>query len=534
MKRYVILSACAMMTMMAAAQETYESARFAETDLNGTARYVGMGGAMEALGADISTISTNPAGIGLFKHSKISGSFGVVSQSDAESFSIGNKTNMSLDQVGFVYAMQNGRQSWLNFSFNYSKSKNFNHILKAAGELNGSSQNKLSAIKDIRGGVENYGYDVDYNQSGKIIGYENLKSDGKAYNYNQVDYLYWNCGPLARWDGDNNTKEWSWEEADSYLMQRANTGYIGRYDFNLSGNINNRVFLGVTFGLSDVHYKNYSEYTEQLVYDGENVGTATIADDRRITGTGFDVKAGIIFRPIDDSPFRIGASVSTPTWYTLTTDNYTTLNYNGKTEWCEDAYDFRLNTPWKFGLSLGHTIDNYIALGLSYEYADMGALDNRVKDYANSYYDYSDSYSDELMNSHTKNVLRGTHTLKIGGELKPTPELAVRLGYNYISPSYKKDGFKDLCLNSYGSYFASATDYTNWKSTNRITAGLGYTLGGWGFDLAYQYSQTNGDFYPFSNYEGVTYKDETIENTCSATSVSNKRHQLLFTIGYTF
>jgi len=532
MKRYMLLSACAMLAMTAAAQETYESARFAETDLNGTARYVGMGGAMEALGADISTISSNPAGIGMFKHSKLSGSFGIVSQSDAESFSIGDKTNMSLDQLGFVYAMQNGRQSWLNFSFNYSKSKNFNYILKAAGALeNGSSQNAISMLKDVRGDINDYGYDVDYNNNNEVIGYENSKSSTEALNYNQVDYLYWNSGMLERLETDDGGYQWWYYGGEDYGMTRANTGYIGRYDFNLSGSINNRVFLGVTFGLSDVHYKSYSEYQE-TVTDGD--GTVTLADERNITGTGFDVKAGAIFRPIETSPFRIGIHVSTPTWYTLTTSNFTTLNYNGSGTNSEGAYDFRLNTPWKFGLSLGHTFDNYLALGLTYEYADMGTLDNRVKDYAYDYYDYSDSYSDDLMNSHTKNVLRGTHTLKIGGELKPTPELAVRLGYNYISPSYKKEGFKDLCLDSYGSYYASATDYTNWKSTNRITAGLGYAVSGWNFDLAYQYSQTNGDFYPFSNYEGVEYEGITFENTCSATSVKNKRHQLLFTIGYTF
>ena len=52
------------------AQDTYQSAAIADNDLNGTARYVGMGGAMEALGADISTIGSNPAGIGLFRKSQ--------------------------------------------------------------------------------------------------------------------------------------------------------------------------------------------------------------------------------------------------------------------------------------------------------------------------------------------------------------------------------------------------------------------------------------------------------------------------------
>ena len=72
--------------LAANAQETYESAQLATQDLNGTAKYIGMGGAMEALGADISTMSTNPAGIGLMRHSTASVSFGLVSQNGVEEF----------------------------------------------------------------------------------------------------------------------------------------------------------------------------------------------------------------------------------------------------------------------------------------------------------------------------------------------------------------------------------------------------------------------------------------------------------------
>ena len=72
MKRKVCFAALVMAVILpATAQDTYESARLLGSDLNGTARYVGMGGAMDALGADISTISTNPAGIGLFRHSHV-------------------------------------------------------------------------------------------------------------------------------------------------------------------------------------------------------------------------------------------------------------------------------------------------------------------------------------------------------------------------------------------------------------------------------------------------------------------------------
>ena len=64
MNKNLILATLCLASATAMAQETYENAQIATQDLNGTARYIGMGGAMEALGADISTMGTNPAGIG--------------------------------------------------------------------------------------------------------------------------------------------------------------------------------------------------------------------------------------------------------------------------------------------------------------------------------------------------------------------------------------------------------------------------------------------------------------------------------------
>ena len=123
-------------------------------------------------------------------------------------------------------------------------------------------------------------------------------------------------------------------------------------------------------------------------------------------------------------------------------------------------------------------------------------------------------------------------TLKLGAEFKPYPELSVRLGYNYVSPMYKLDGYKDGSLGTDGTYYSSTTDYTNWKGTNRITAGLGYAIGKVNLDLAYQYSATDGNFAPFMNY--TDNSDWTNDNVANEVSVSNKRHQVLFTIGYRF
>ena len=47
--KHIFFASMLMASMTAAAQETYQDAKLAAPQLTGTARYVGMGGAMEAL-----------------------------------------------------------------------------------------------------------------------------------------------------------------------------------------------------------------------------------------------------------------------------------------------------------------------------------------------------------------------------------------------------------------------------------------------------------------------------------------------------
>ena len=533
----VILSVLAVGVLTVSAQETYQNATLINEDLNGTARYVAMGGAMEALGADISTIATNPAGIGLFRSSQVTTSFGFVSQSNTGSFDKGDRTNISFDQIGIVWSMRSGRKSFFNVAFNYHKSRNFNQIITAANSLGNGSQNIQAYAKGIKTGQ--LGASSYTNSDGDVV-YEPTFSGSYPAYYSQSDEIYNQAVNFDYTDGNYYSYA-----AEDFTFKRANTGYIGEYDLNLSGNINDRVYLGITFGIHDVHYKAYTSYTEGLVNSsGTALGDVTLTDERKITGTGFDVKAGIIVRPIEDSPFRIGLYVSTPTFYDLTTSNRTRLDNDSEVGSYDyltisNAYDFELYTPWKFGISLGHTVGTSLALGASYEFADYGSTDTRVKDgdwYYDSYHD--DSSSDHEMNSHTEHTLRGVSTLKLGVEYKPVADLALRIGYNYVSPMYESDGMKgyaDDVLYSYGSAYESTTDYTNWKSTNRLTLGAGYTYKRFNVDVAYQYSVTKGDFYPFQQELKLSDASGVIEESyCSSTDVKNARHQLLVTLGYRF
>ena len=511
MKRiYLTVASLAFTSFVAVAQETYENTKLIDNDLNGTARYVGMGGAMEALGADLSTIGTNPAGLGLFRKGKADLSFGLVNQTGMNKFNSLSKTNMSFDQIGVVFNLSKTPNASFNIGFNYHKSRNFDQLLNAANTLNNASQNKLT-------------YQKYRNQVFK---------ERKDLTYSQLDALY-----MDNLLYDNRTKKYYNFPATGYLYNQENKGYIGEYDMNLSANLNDRVYLGLTMGIHDVHYKGYAEYTENFVPNANNIPGLTLNDSREITGTGFDVKLGAIVRPMAESPFRLGAYIHTPVWYDLTTSNYTVLTDGTARPNVGETYDFRVNTPWKFGLSAGTTLADRIALGATYEYVAYNAMQTRIKDggtydwYYGTYYE--SSHNDRAMNNHTEDALKGQHTLKLGAEARITDHFSLRAGYNYLSALYKDAAVKDGSLNSPGTYYASSTSYVNWKDTNRFTFGLGWNVWRFNIDLAYQYSQQNGTFYPFMNYhEGSAPSVE--DNIANPTQVNNKQHQLLLTMGYKF
>lgn len=537
MKRaYLSLAAVVFSASVALAQDAYDAGNLTTTDLNGTARYIGMGGALEALGADLSTISTNPAGVGMFRRSQVTASMSVVSQQDAVKFGNTNKTNMSFDQIGFVWANQTGAQSYINFGFNYHKSRNFNQILAASNRFAPSYRevNNNGELVELRG--SSITIPTNIKGLGGLFDSSNADSDGRNYYETQLDSKFSN---LLMFDNGDGTSSYYPLTAESFDFRQGHTGYIGQYDFNLSGNAKDRIYWGFTMGLHDVHYDAVTAYNEtlesgQYLPNGNAVTNAGIKDERSIRGQGVDLRAGIIVRPIEESAFRFGLHIATPTWYTLTTDNYTTAYADIEDhEVPGEHYKFKFNTPWQFGLSLGHTMANCLALGASYEFSDYGTADMRYITYSG--YDGDESRSDSDMKSEIGAVLRGVHTAKVGMEYRPDPAIAVRLGYNYVSPVYQEGEYRNQTIYSPGVYYASTQDYTNWKATHRITAGIGTKINKFSLDLAYQYSVRNGDFYPF--VDDLNYEEPTgfyMENTCKPTEVNFKRHQVLLTLGYTF
>lgn len=74
MKRILIIAFCLLnlgWVAQAQFQSEYDALRIGTTELNGTARFMGVAGAMGALGGDASTLFYNPAGIGTYRSSEL-------------------------------------------------------------------------------------------------------------------------------------------------------------------------------------------------------------------------------------------------------------------------------------------------------------------------------------------------------------------------------------------------------------------------------------------------------------------------------
>ncbi len=130
------------------AQSVYDVTTFSNSDLNGTARFIGMGGAMGALGGDISTMSTNPAGIGVYRSNDLMVTFGTTNNVSKANFGNSSLTedhnHGTFDNFGFVYSKRVGSQNdvvqFVNFGFNYRRSKQLYGNLTTSQSLNNTSQ----------------------------------------------------------------------------------------------------------------------------------------------------------------------------------------------------------------------------------------------------------------------------------------------------------------------------------------------------------------------------------------------------------
>lgn len=523
MKKNILVATLLAMSVGMGAQNIYQLEDYSNNDLSGTARYVGMGGAMNALGADISLMSSNPAGIGLYRRSDVAGTLSVVSQADADKFNNKSGTHMSFDQLGLVYCMNvdGGSTKFVNIGLGYRKHKNFNRLINTglnfADPEGGPSQ--TWQMYDM---TESWGTERD--ASGNVISCDPTKASPLA-NMGYETYLYDNAAGSVYNAASNDYHQARW-------------GSIQDYSLSLGFNFSEQFYLGFALGLYNVDYNSYSEYNEYLlglntlnqVY---NAGNYRLSNRYDISGTGVDFKAGLIVRPIEDNPFRIGFSFTTPTYYSLRSRKsagIVSILDHGTYDYGYDLdYEYNLYTPWKFNLSLGTTFFKQLAIGAEYEYSDYSASKITYDDGYDAWGN-RDSERDDAIKAESEKYLKGVSTFKIGAEWYVDPKLCIRLGYNYVTSPISKSAFYNQFINSISLDCATTTAYMNPSDINRITVGMGTNFGNFYADLACMFQNQKADFYAFSTQQG----NANNINDVPATRIKMNQTKVMLTLGYRF
>lgn len=144
--------------LMMDAQSAIDAFRMSQPDMKGTARFMGMGGAFGALGGDLSAISVNPAGLGVYRRSEIGISMDLdlqSSNSNAQGYKIDqSQTKFLLNNVGGVasWNLANNTMPNLNFAFTYNRGASFNSLYSGAiPTLSNSLTNYIAGASNSAG-----------------------------------------------------------------------------------------------------------------------------------------------------------------------------------------------------------------------------------------------------------------------------------------------------------------------------------------------------------------------------------------------
>lgn len=538
------------------AQGELDAYRYSQTDLNGTARYLSMGGAFGALGGDISAMSSNPAGLGIYRSSEVVTTLSLSSiktKSDWKGSKVdASKTKFNFDNIAYVGYFPTGNDEGLvgwNVGFSYNRIKNFNRNYRLSGfqdySLADYAAAKASYVDTDKNGdwfgvAENDMPPFNQINSESNLAYNNLGGvwlPALAYQSGMIgankkdanDDMYHST--FAEWDEANNT--WYPDSRPDFSDLEVNErGAIDQYDFSFATNISNLVFLGATVSVTDLNYRMSSRYTEEFDYTDGTTDHIFWDNELKTDGTGYSFNLGAIVRPSDY--LRLGVAYNSPVWYKLTdtyfgsaetvNGNFDPAKANGATPSNPNPYtEYRLRTADKWIFSVAGIIGQTALISLDYELGNYKYM--KLSDW--------DGYEFEDLNKKLIQKDFGlAHTIKLGAEVKVTPQFAVRAGANWRMSPMKKE-FRDGAFEVFPA--GTVAHYTLDKGTTSYSVGLGYRFTpNFYMDLACVYRQYKEDAYTFSKVIVEDNNGSRMLVDSDAIGLKTNTTQVALTLGYKF
>ncbi len=516
-RKYVLLSLITAGPLLARAQDITEAFNLSNQTVQGTARSMGFGNALGSVGGDFSSLSVNPAGLGVYRSSELtftpSLSLNSINSIYLNTSSTDNSSKLNINNFGLVFtnAPKGARydsRNWksVSFAFGVNKMADFHRSYNYSGtNYTGSASQMFESDANLYPGNDTFMGSLAY------MGYQSY-----LINQDSASGLYKTIVPFSH--GVNQLK--TIEEG----------GYIHEYVISLGGNYKEVLMLGATLGIPTFNYWRNSSYSESLVHPStnnpDNFNNFNYSSALSIYGQGVNLKFGAIYKVSDN--FRIGASFHSPTYYSIT-DNFDptiTANAQGHSTSLKadnglykNTFDYNFSTPWKGILSATLLVKNFGFLTFDYEYVDYTTmrykLPSGVDDNGNSFLPTQNALNNEI-----KKVYQPASYIKIGGELKLTKFFMARAGFGYYGDAYSKYGEE----NSANSYTTQRID---------LSAGLGFRFEHFFTDFGLVHSTYTGYEKPYSvDYSGVTSgSTATVVPTAKVDYVVNN---LALTLGFKF
>ncbi|MEO6523754.1 MAG: hypothetical protein ABIN91_18875 [Mucilaginibacter sp.] len=470
-KHILTVVAIVAITQTSYAQYSQDAIRFSTSQTGSTARIKAIGNAQTAVGGDMSNISGNPAGLGFFTKSELSitpefNKFG------ASTYYLGqgsesNTSNLNFNNASAVLYSRlntpsggNKEQGWLSFNVgaSYNRTNDFYQT------INYNGNNTANSISNYYANLAN-GQGVDVNNPYTLQDW--------AYVHNLIDQ-YSNGGPTYQ----SNVFPYN-SAAGSKTVNQTNsiTREGGQTEFSISGgaNYSNTFYLGFGIGITSLRYNSINTFTETgtaSVLNSSNVPTnsnyvSSYSQNQATTGSGFNARLGFIYKP--DPAVRIGATLTTPTWYTIDDDYSEGLNTNYKT----GVIATYANGPADYPLTYNFHTPLKVSGGVAVFLGTVGFITGDVEylDYSSTRLTNADGYDASNDNHDIKSLYRSTVNAHAGAEVK-LDQLYLRGGYG-IQGNPQRNYGSDLKTISGGlgyrfmNYYIDAT-YTNVQGTQSI------------------------------------------------------------------
>lgn len=500
MKKYVYLCICSLFSLTSYSQAEFDVLRMSQSDIMGTARYVSLSGAFNALGGDLSSISNNPAGIGIYRSSELSIS-PVIKGDFTETVMDGGSPDATeirkfgLNNLGFVSSFktfEGSPVSNLNFGFTWNRVADFN-------------QTTLT-----------YAFDRPVSLLDRIV---QLENDNIPYQMHTSFFDYADGVHLIQSNSQGTAYETPLDlnETTNSSLLLEETGGINLYNISLGGDFSHQFYFGGALGIQNVHYERNSSYIEEYQLGG----ASELRNALKTTGAGIQFQLGMILRP--DQNWRVGTSYYSGTAYYLTdvfqasmasqgfTDPSTGFDYTPDPVFVgsETTVDYIVQTPskWTFGVAYLFGKNGLVSLDVDY-------LNNKNHTYKNDNGFIIDEVNDFFALDFAK-----TLNARLGAEWRVTEDFSLRAGGAYYG-SPLVSGLEGLDI---------ATPYVRpefsmLRDTYYASYGVGYRSGPYYFDLAVQQKYVNENLFHF--VDDSRYDDFAV--------VTRKKVNMVFSMGMKF